>query len=84
MYKLQSLTNATNLVVGYSITVFSENIILWINGEKRRYRRTVNPNAIELLEKNPNKIYWTSVSSNLNAIDFLENNQNKLDGYSLS
>ena len=44
----------------------------------------MNPNAIELLEKNPNKIYWTSVSSNLNAIDFLKNNQNKLDWYSLS
>ena len=71
-------------MVGYSIIIFSENIILCINGEKRRYCKTVNPNAIEFLEKNPNKIYWTSVSSHLNAIDFLENNQNKLDWYSLS
>ena len=41
-------------------------------------------NAIELLEKNRNKIDWLGLSSNPNAIGLLENNIDRLFGYGLS
>jgi hypothetical protein len=37
-----------------------------------------NPNAIHLLEKNPNKIDWKVLSKNPNAIHLLETNPNKI------
>jgi len=38
-----------------------------------------NPNAIPLLERNPDKIYWTRLSKNPNAIHLLERNPDKID-----
>ena len=37
-----------------------------------------NPNAIDLLEQNPNKIHLTSLCQNPNAIHILEKNQHKI------
>jgi hypothetical protein len=42
-----------------------------------------NPNAISLLEQNPNKIVWTWLSCNPNAIHLLEQNQDKINWYHL-
>ena len=42
-----------------------------------------NPNAIDLLEKNPDKIYWDNLSLNPNAIHLLEKNQDKINWYYL-
>ena len=39
---------------------------------------STNPNAIPLLEKNPDKIYWDRLSTNPNAIHLLEENPNKI------
>ena len=38
-----------------------------------------NPNAIQLLEKNPNKIVWEWLSKNPNAIKLLEKNLDKIN-----
>ncbi len=39
---------------------------------------SVNPNAIPLLEKNPDKIDWSFLSMNPNAIHLLEQNPDKI------
>lgn len=36
-----------------------------------------NPNAIALLENNPERIHWYKLSCNPNAIDLLETNKTK-------
>ena len=38
-----------------------------------------NPNAIELLKKNSNKINWNLLSLNPNAIELLKENQDKIN-----
>ena len=38
-----------------------------------------NPNAIQLLERNQNKIDWSNLSGNQNAIHLLELNQGRID-----
>jgi hypothetical protein len=44
----------------------------------------MNPNAIHLLERNPDKIDWCWLSSNPNAIHLLEQNLDKVDWKQLS
>ena len=41
-------------------------------------------NAVSILEKNLEKINWTTLSSNINAISILEKNQDKIDWKILS
>ena len=43
-----------------------------------------NPDAIELLKNNQNKINWSELSRNPNAIELLKNNQNKINWKILS
>lgn len=43
-----------------------------------------NPNAIDLLKENPDKICWWILSSNPNAIDILKDNPDKIDWKYLS
>ena len=43
-----------------------------------------NPNAIYLLEQNPDKIDWEYLSYNPNAIHILKQNQDKIDWENLS
>ena len=38
-----------------------------------------NPNAVELLERNIDKINWYNLSDNPNAIHLLERNMDKID-----
>ena len=45
---------------------------------------STNPNAIHLLEQNPEKISWVFLSRNPNAIHLLEQNQEKISWYDLS
>ena len=40
---------------------------------------SANPNAIELLEANQDKINWSWLSKNPNAIELLKQNQDKID-----
>ncbi len=42
-----------------------------------------NPNAIYLLEENPDKICWYRLSENSNAIHLLQANPDKIDWYKL-
>jgi hypothetical protein len=44
----------------------------------------LNPNAIQLLEENQNKIDWSYLSENPNMIHILEKNINKIDWYCFS
>lgn len=48
------------------------------------YFLSSNPNAIKLLEANPDKIYFREFCKNLNAIHFLSNNKDKICGRELS
>ena len=51
----------------------------WINLNKIDWDcLSSNPNAIFLLEQNPDKINWIRLSSNPNAIDLLEKSYNKI------
>ena len=43
-----------------------------------------NPNAIKLLEQNPDKIDWSCLSENPNAIKLLEQNPDKISWIGLS
>ena len=47
-------------------------------------RLSLNPNAIELLKENQDKIDWINLSSNPNAIELLKENPNKIDWKYLS
>ena len=40
-----------------------------------------NPNAIQILEKNLDKVHWGWLSMNPNAIQILENNLDKVSGF---
>jgi hypothetical protein len=44
----------------------------------------MNPNAIHILEKNPDKVDWNYLSRNLNAIHILEKNLGRVDWKCLS
>ena len=51
----------------------------WIDIEKLDWNYlSSDPNAIELLEANPDKINWYYLSSNPNAIELLEANLDKI------
>ena len=51
----------------------------WIDINKLEWcNLSMNPNAIHLLEKNPDKIDWAFLSQNPNAIHLLEQNVNKI------
>lgn len=57
----------------------------WIPLDKLDWKHlSCNPNAIELLEKNPDKIYWSYLSMNPSAIHLLEKNPDKIDWNYLS
>ena len=44
----------------------------------------INPNAIDILKNNINKINWAFLSLNPNAMNLLKNNQDKIDRYKFS
>lgn len=44
---------------------------------------SLNPNAIDYLTENPEKIIWYYLSMNNNAINLLEKYPNKVDSYNL-
>ena len=53
--------------------VWTYELLDWINEEKIDWcELTRNPNAIDLLEKNPEEINWDYLSLNPNAIHLLE------------
>ena len=45
---------------------------------------SLNPNAIDLLKENPEKIKWDMLSQNPNAIELLKTNPDKIHWYYLS
>ncbi len=46
----------------------------WIDKDKLIWEElSLNPNAIYLLESNPNKINWDNLSYNMSAIDLIKN-----------
>jgi hypothetical protein len=57
--------------------------IFWWKWEHWHWLCT-NPCAIDLLERNPEKIHWDYLSMNPNAIHLLERNQDKIDWNRLS
>ena len=60
-------------------------LLPWIDMEKIDWRWfCLNPNAIHLLEQNPDKIHWYFLSENPNAIHLLEKNQDKINWDRLS
>jgi hypothetical protein len=48
------------------------------------YTLSINPNAIELLTNNQDKIVWDNLCLNPNAIDLLKENEDKINWYNLS
>ena len=57
----------------------------WIDINKiNLYNLSLNPNAIELLKENQDKIDWDFLSFNTNAIEMLKENQDKINWYYLS
>ena len=65
--------------------VWAYELLDWINEDDLCWSGlSSNPNAIDLLEMNPEKIDWGKLSSNPNAINLLENNPEKINWYDLS
>jgi hypothetical protein len=57
----------------------------WIPIEKLYWKNlSGNPNAIKLLDANPDKIDWHNLSGNPNAIKLLDANPDKIDWHNLS
>ena len=59
----------------------------WIKVEKLDWKKlSSNPNAIQLLEANPDKICWSKLSKNPNpnALKLLQANPEKIDWWNLS
>ena len=57
----------------------------WVEEDKINWSwMSGNPNAIHLLEANPNKINWDQLSGNPSAIHLLEANPNKINWEVLS
>ena len=57
----------------------------WIDIKNLKFNYlSSNPNAINLLEQNQDKINWDNLSLNLNAIELLEKNQDKINWEYLS
>ena len=55
--------------------IWTYELLDWINKEELCWAGlSANPNAIQMLERNPEKINWTYLSSNPNAIHLLEKN----------
>ena len=50
----------------------------WIDISELKYYLSLNENAIDLLRKNPDLIYWNLLSSNPNAISLLRENLDKI------
>ncbi len=61
---------------------FMEEHITYLDGFNQSLI-SLNPNAIPLLERNPNMINWLYLSRNPNAISLLEANQDKINWDSL-
>ena len=59
--------------------VWTYELLDWINEEKISWcELSRNPNAIDLLERNPEKIHWFWLSQNPNATRLLEKNPEKI------
>ena len=57
----------------------------WINKNNLNFSNlSLNPNAIDLLEKNQDNLNWFNLSENPNAIDLLEQNLDKINWSMLS
>ena len=55
------------------------NLLYWVPESKLDWQTlSRNPNAIEILERNPGKIYWRWLSMNPSAIHLLEQNIEKM------
>src|SRR5579871_1353948 len=69
--------DVVNIIIDYS----SEYILLnWIDINKLDFRYlSMNPNAIDLLEKHSGKIDWDLLSRNPNAIHLLEKHPEKIN-----
>ena len=67
------LSETLNTIDLLKIVYYMKNIITLIGGWL-----SANPNAINLLEQNYNKINWIVICSNLNAIHLFENNLDKI------
>ncbi len=51
----------------------------WISEERLHWHGlSLNPNAISLLEQNPEKIVWSLLTENPNAMSLLEKNPEKI------
>ena len=60
-------------------------LLSWIDKNTLHYiMLSLNPNAIHLLERNPDKIDWEELSGNPAAIHLLERNPDKIDWNRLS
>ena len=69
----------------YTIYCPPYKLLDWIDIDKLDWvELSKNPNAIHLLEQNPDKICWKHLSRNPNAVFLLEENQDKIDWAMLS
>jgi len=69
----------------YTIYCSPYKLLDWIDIDKLDWvELSRNPNAIHLLEQNPDKICWKHLSRNPNAVFLLEQNQDKIDWAMLS
>jgi hypothetical protein len=73
-------SNSYQVVSGFNMYTLRD----WIPENKLSITLCRNPRAIDLLKKNPDKIYWGYLSGNPAAIDLLLANPDKIDWELLS
>ena len=74
--------NIINMILKYYWQLLDKRKVLldWIDIEWLSWDiLSANPNAINLLENNLDKIDWNYLSVNPNAMDLFENNQDKIN-----
>src|SRR2546429_686022 len=69
-YRINEISNKFPVMIQCD-NIVDQNINWWA--------LSTNPNAIHLLEKNPDKINWYGLSWNANAMHLLEKNMDKID-----
>src|SRR6056300_1469089 len=79
--------NIIHIILNYYWKILDKPKVLlqWIDINNLKWGNLCsNPNAIDLLKNNKDKISWLALSRNPNAIDILENNLDKINRDQLS
>jgi hypothetical protein len=84
-YTMYAITENVLSVIAEYVVIPTVKLLDWVDESKLCWEKlSINYNAIDLLEKHPDKIIWFWLSQNPAAIHLLENHPDRIDWYMLS